>query len=129
MAVYESKEELERVIGLMSNLMMSDEKLLRATAGADLTVGFTIPDLGSTFSFRFEGGRITADIGPEVRRAQVKLSTDSDTFHRLFSGELNPVAAAMSGRIAFGGELELAMGLLGVVDELKRIYAAARAQG
>ncbi|MEW6228536.1 MAG: SCP2 sterol-binding domain-containing protein [Bacillota bacterium] len=126
MAGYESREGLEKVVVRMLELMRADEKVAEASKGVDFAVGFAITDLDATFLFNFKGGQLTGETGEDIRPAQIKLSMDSDTFNAVFTGELDPVGAAMWGRIAVSGDIGLAMSLLGVVDDLRRIYTTAK---
>lgn len=43
--------------------------------------------------------------------ADVTLKADADTFQEILSGELNPTAAFMSGRLAVDGDMSAAMAL------------------
>ena len=43
--------------------------------------------------------------------ADVTLTADADTFQDILSGELNPTAAFMSGRLSVDGDMGLAMQL------------------
>lgn len=128
MAGYESAEELQRVVQHLVELMKADEKVLKASTGSTFTVGFAITDLDETFLLTFKDGEIAAEVGADITPAQIKLTMDSETFDGVFGGEVDPMGAAMSGQIMFSGDLGLAMNLLGVVDDLSRIYKAARAQ-
>jgi putative sterol carrier protein len=112
----------------MVDLMRSDPRVLGASQGLSLTVGFAITDLDETFLLTFQGGEIRGEAGADITSAQIKLTMDSETFDGVFSGEVDPMGAAMSGKIAFSGDLGLAMNLLGVVEDLRRMYKAARAQ-
>lgn len=126
MMSYGSTEGFVKVVGRMVELMNSDEKVTQASAGTDLSVGFFITDLDAGFLLEFRQGQVTGEMGAEIRPAQIKLSMDSGTFDAVFTGELDPVGAAMCGRIAVSGDIGLAMSLLGVVDDLRRIYMTAK---
>ena len=128
MAGYESAEELQRVVQHLVELMKADERVLKASTGSTFTVGFAITDLDETFLLTFKDGQIGGEVGADITPAQIKLTMDSETFDGVFSGEVDPMGAAMSGQITFSGDLGLAMNLLGVVDDLRRIYKAARVQ-
>ncbi|MGE5592389.1 MAG: SCP2 sterol-binding domain-containing protein [Betaproteobacteria bacterium] len=112
----------------MVDLMRSDARVLSATQGLRLTVGFAITDLAETFLLTFRDGEIGGEVGADITSAQIKLSMDAETLDGVFGGDVDPIGAAMSGQIAFSGDLGLAMNLLGVVDDLQEIYKAAREQ-
>lgn len=128
MSGYESREMLRRVVRHMVDLMKADARVLKASEGSSFTVGFAIMDLDETFLLTFKDGEIGGEVGADVTPAQIKLTMDSETFDGVFSGAVDPMGAAMSGQILFSGDLGLAMNLLGVVDDLRGIYKAARAQ-
>jgi putative sterol carrier protein len=55
-------------------------------------------------------------IGPDGARAadddaQVTLTADADTFESILSGDLDPTAAFMSGRLSIDGDMGMAMKL------------------
>ncbi|MGE5592497.1 MAG: SCP2 sterol-binding domain-containing protein, partial [Betaproteobacteria bacterium] len=81
-----------------------------------------------TFLLTFSDGEIGGEVGADIASAQIKLAMDGETLDGVFGGDVDPIGAAMSGQIMFSGDLGLAMNLLGVVDDLRRIYKAARAQ-
>ncbi len=126
MAGYESPEELRGIVQHLVELMKSDEAIVNASKGSEFAVGFTITDFDETFILAFKDGEVEGRMGADIAPTQIKLSMDSETFDGVFSGEVDPMGAAMSGRIAFGGDLGLAMNLFGVVDDLRRIYAEAK---
>ncbi|MDK2931112.1 MAG: hypothetical protein PWR07_1243 [Bacillota bacterium] len=128
MAGYESAEELQRVVQHLVELMKADERVLKASTGSTFTVGFAITDLDETFLLTFKDGQIGGEVGADITPAQIKLTMDSETFDGVFGGEVDPMGAAMSGQIMFSGDLGLAMNLLGVVDDLRRIYTTAKAR-
>lgn len=126
-AGYGSAEQLQRVVRQMVELMKSDARVRGASKGSSFTVGFAITDLDETFLLTFKDGQIGGEVGADITPAQIKLTMDSETFDGVFGGEVDPMGAAMSGQIMFSGDLGLAMNLLGVVDDLRRIYTTAKA--
>ena len=127
-ARYESGDKLRKVARRMVDLMRSDARVLSATQGLRLTVGFAITDLDETFLLTFRDGEIGGEVGADITSAQIRLAMDAETLDGVFAGEVDPMGAAMSGQIMFSGDLGLAMSLLGVVDDLREIYKAARDQ-
>lgn len=128
MSGYESREQLRRVVKHVVDLIKSDARVLKASEGSSFTVGFAIMDLDETFLLTFKEGEIGGEVGADITPAQIKLTMDSETFDGVFGGAVDPMGAAMSGQIMFSGDLGLAMNLLGVVDDLRRIYTTAKAQ-
>lgn len=65
------------------------------------------------FVIEGEGAVILDDSGARAADdpADVTLTADADTFQEMLTGELNPTAAFMSGRLAIDGDMGLAMQL------------------
>ncbi|AVO39579.1 SCP2 sterol-binding domain-containing protein [Pukyongiella litopenaei] len=76
-------------------------------------------DLGGSAKFAIDGvGAIMLDdngarIGDE--EADVTMTADADTFHSIFTGDLNPTGAFMSGKLTIDGDMGLAMKLASVL--------------
>ncbi len=51
----------------------------------------------------------------EDQEADCSIITDSDTFSKLKSGDLNPMMAVMSGKIKIKGDMSLAMKLQSLI--------------
>ncbi|MBY4893109.1 sterol carrier family protein [Jannaschia sp. EhC01] len=74
-------------------------------------------DFDGTAKFEIEGeGAVIVD-GTSVRAAEdgeaadVTMSADADVFQEIMSGELNPTAAFMSGKLSLDGDMGTAMKL------------------
>lgn len=78
------------------------EKL--AGEGIEGVVKFTLGEEGSVV-IDANGARIGDD------DADVTLSADTETFQEILSGELNPTAAFMTGKLAVDGDMGMAMKL------------------
>ena len=80
-----------------------------------LTEKLSGASIGNVIKFAIEGeGSIM--VGPDGVSAgdddaDVTLSADAETFQSILSGELNPTAAFMSGRLAVDGDMGAAMAL------------------
>jgi len=74
-------------------------------------------DDGGQYCLAFSGGKIDVSEGPkDDATATVKL--DSDTWKELTSGETNPQAAFMSGKIQIEGDISLLMQIQGVLPQM-----------
>jgi autoinducer 2 (AI-2) kinase len=102
--------------------------LERFAAGRDVTLHFTVTDLGQAFWFRLREGRVTADLGAPDAPADVQLKLAADVFDGMFTGRANPMQAAMDGRLSFAGDTAKAMSLQEFQGDLSRMYQAARAE-
>lgn len=73
-------------------------------AGFDGTAKFVIEGEGAVMVDA--GGARSGD-----EDADVTLTADADTFQSMMSGDLNPTAAFMSGKLAVDGDMGMAMKL------------------
>jgi putative sterol carrier protein len=80
----------------------------------------TAPDGERRYWMRVEDGAI--DMGPgDLEGPDATITQDYDTAAALARGELNAVAAYMSGRLRIAGNLMLLMQLQGALSELPRV--------
>lgn len=84
-----------------------NEKL--AGAGFDAVAKFVIEGAGAVM---IDGAGARA--GDEA--ADVTLSADADTFQAMLSGDLNPTAAFMTGKLSLDGDMGTAMRLGGLLS-------------
>jgi len=87
-----------------------------------------IEDLDLFFYTHFQDGQFTGGLGEFTGEAMVELSMSSEVFDGMFSGELDATAAAMSGELAFSGDVSAAMGLQSLQDDMNRVYLVARGE-
>lgn len=76
-------------------------------------------DMPGSAKFAIEGlGAVVMD-GSGVRiaddDADVTLNADMETFQAIFSGEMNPTSAFMTGKLSIDGDMGLAMKLASVL--------------
>lgn len=97
---------------------MSEEKLMTDTltqaaealnakmdgGGFDGSAKFQIEDMGAIV-LDSDGARVSDD------ETDVTMSADAETFEAILSGELNPTAAFMSGKLTVDGDMGTAMKL------------------
>jgi putative sterol carrier protein len=126
MAGYESAEEMEKVIARWLALMPRDSEISEGSKGYDVSVEFEIEDLDFFFYVHFKDGDFNGGIGEFPGEAMVELCLSSEVFDGMFSGELDATTAAMSGDLAFAGDVSAAMGLQSLQDDLNRLYLAGR---
>ncbi len=88
-------------------------------AATQLNAKMESADFDGNAKFEIEGmGAIMLDgSGARVadEDADVTLSADSDTFQAIFSGDLNPTSAFMSGKLKIDGDMGAAMKLATVL--------------
>ncbi|MFT4793999.1 MAG: putative sterol carrier protein [Paracoccaceae bacterium] len=94
----------------MSDMLNAAADKLRAQMGAnelDGSVRFDVEGLGA---IRVEG----ADVSLDDSEADCIISADLDTFQSLVTGDLDPTAAFMSGKLRIDGDMSKAMQLSAV---------------
>lgn len=128
MAAYESSATMERVVSLWLDLLEKDEAIEEGCKGYDVSVEFEIEDLDSIFYVHFLDGEFSGGLGEFPGEAMVELSMSSEVFDGMFSGELDATSAAMSGELAFSGDVAAAMGLQSLQEDLNRVYLVARGE-
>lgn len=125
MSAFETPEEMKRVLTKMAELMQSDEAMLKASTGKNLTMSFEFPDLEVFFYTRFLDGKVEGGLG-ELEDAEIQLTMDSDIFDGMFTGKVNAAKAAMKGDLAFSGNVAAAMRLQSLMNDYQRVYLAAK---
>lgn len=128
MASYESAEEMAKVIEGWLELIAQDPAVADGSRGYDVSVEFEIEDLDLFFYTHFDDGRFTGGVGAFPDEAMVELCLSSEVFDGMFSGELDATTAAMSGDLAFAGDVSAAMGLQSLQEDLNRLYVVARGE-
>jgi putative sterol carrier protein len=128
MAGYESAGDMEEVIARWLGLIPSDQAIKEGCEGYDVSVEFEVEDLDFFFYIHFQDGDFSGGIGEFPGEAMVELCMSSEVFDGMFSGELDATTAAMSGDLAFAGDVSAAMGLQVLQEDLNRLYLAARGE-
>jgi L-ribulose-5-phosphate 4-epimerase len=103
----------------------ADEALRAAARGRDVTLHFTVAGTPLAFWLRLRDGLDTG-LGAPDARAEVQLKLAADVLDGMFTGRVNPMQAAMQGRLAFTGDAAKAMTLQHLQGDLARLYRAAR---
>jgi putative sterol carrier protein len=122
-----SEGEMEEVLRSFLASASGDAALLAFSRGRSMTSHYLLRDTGTEFYMRFDDGAVEAGLGPPASPAEVRLETTADVLDGMFTGRINAMRAAMTGRLSFGGDARLAMGLQQIQDDLCRLYTAARA--
>jgi autoinducer 2 (AI-2) kinase len=112
---------LDRFVGGCTN----DAELERFAANCDVTLHFQLTDLDESFWLRLRSG-ISGALGAPDGRPEVELKMRADVLDGMFTGRVNPMQAAMNGRLSFTGDAAKAMTLQQIQPALARHYRAAR---
>lgn len=103
----------------------SDAELDRFAGDRDVTLHFQLTDLAESFWLRLRGG-ISGERGAPDGKPEVDLKLRADVLDGMFTGRVNPMQAAMNGRLSFTGDAAKAMTLQQIQPALARHYRAAR---
>jgi autoinducer 2 (AI-2) kinase len=126
-AVASVRESMERLLRDFIDRIVADAGLKEfARGGSDVTLHFTLLDLGSAFHIGFHDGEVIGDLGPPSGDAGVLLKMRADLLDGMFTGRRNAMQAAMNGELSFSGDTAEAMTLTHIEDDLMRLYRAAR---
>jgi autoinducer 2 (AI-2) kinase len=120
-------EKVRRVLDEFLGRAGADDALRSAAVGKDVTLHFTLAEVGLDFFLRLRDGRVLGRLGAPEDDADVELRMRAEVLDGMFTGTLNPMQAATTGRIGFTGDTMKAMTLQQIQDDLSRVYKAARA--
>lgn len=108
---------------------MADDPALNAfSTDQDVTLQFTVHDLGLDFHLSLQQGRVISAPGPPAGNAEVQLQMRGEILDGMFNGSLDAMECAMSGELAFMGDAAKAMTLQHIQADMVRIYSAARSE-
>jgi autoinducer 2 (AI-2) kinase len=105
-----------------------DAALARLAVDKDVTLRFTVTDLGIVFYLRLRKGTVAAALGDPDAAANVELAMRAEVLDGMFTGRVNPMQAATGGRLSFRGDTVKAMTLQQAQADLTRCYTEARAE-
>ncbi len=126
-AAAQIRTALEEILRSFLARIAADEAMKAFAKGAeDVTLHFTLSDLGSEFHIGFGAGQVIAEMGAPATQAPVQLKMRADLLDGMFTGRSNAMQAAMNGELSFSGDTAKAMTLTHIQDDLSRLYAAAR---
>ena len=118
-------DTMQRILASFVARVVADEQLQRFAADRDVTLHFTLNDLGLSFWLRLRGA-LAGALGAPDARPEVDLKLRADVLDGMFTGRVNPMQAAMNGRLSFTGDAAKAMTLQQLQPDLARHYRAAR---
>ena len=118
-------DKMERILAGFVTRAIADAKLQAFAADRDVTLHFALGDLGLAFWLRLRG-TLSGALGAPDARPEVALRLAADVLDGMFTGRVNPMQAAMNGRLSFTGDAAKAMTLQQLQPDLARHYRAAR---
>jgi ketol-acid reductoisomerase len=121
-----SGAQMEEALRRFVTNAAGDPDLRDFSRGREMTTHYLLHDPELEFYMRFQDGQVTADLGPPPSPAEVRLETTADVLDGMFTGRINAMRAAMTGRLSFDGDAKLAISVQQIQDDLRRLYTQAR---
>ena len=118
--------EIEEVLRRFLDLAELDPVLQQFGREREMCTHYVLHEPELEFSMRFGDGELVADLGPPPSPAEVRLETKAEVLDGMFTGRINAMRAAMTGKLSFGGEAKLAITIQKIQDDLCRLYQEAR---
>jgi autoinducer 2 (AI-2) kinase len=107
----------------------ADDAIRTFGADKDVTLHFTLTDVGLEFYFHLApGDALQGALGAPDELADVQLRMRAVVLDGMFTGTANPMEAAMEGGLSFTGDAAKAMTLQHMQADLERLYTEARAE-
>jgi autoinducer 2 (AI-2) kinase len=124
----EVRKHMERLLGIFTERMNRDAKILSFAEGRQVTVRYELTDIKISFYTAFDQGAVRCGVGEPPEKPQVTLKMKADILDKLFTGKENGPKAAMSGKLSFIGDTIKAMSLQRIQKDFNRLYSEARAE-
>ena len=122
----ETRERMRRILRGFVERITHDAALRAFATGKHVALRFTLNDLGLVFYLEVHDGAVAADLGDPSARPDVELRMRAEILDGMFTGQVNPMQAAMGGRLSFNGDTVKAMTLQNMQADLSRLYTQAR---
>jgi ketol-acid reductoisomerase len=103
-----------------------DAALRDFSRGREMTSHYVLHEPDLEFYMYFEDGQVSTGLGAPPSPAEVRLETKAQVLDGMFTGRINAMRAAMTGRLSFGGDAKLAITLQQIQSDLCRLYVEAR---
>jgi autoinducer 2 (AI-2) kinase len=125
----EVHEKLTAILEGFVSRIVADEAMRTFGADKDVTLHFTLTDVGLEFYIRLAPGEgLAGAVGAPDESADVQLRMRAAMLDGMFTGTANPMEAAMEGGLSFTGDAAKAMTLQHMQADLERLYSEARAE-
>ncbi len=121
-----SATEVEEALHGFVAIAAGDPTLCHFSRGREMMTHYVLHDPELEFYIRFQDGSVAADLGSPPSPAEVRLEMAADVLDGMFTGRINAMRAAMTGRLSFAGDAKLAISLQQIQDDLSRLYTQAR---
>jgi putative sterol carrier protein len=119
-------DEMKEILGRLLVASATDPALQAFSQGREMATHYVLRDYGLAFHLRFHEGEVTGNLGAPEAQADVQLETEAAVLDGMFTGRINAMRAAMTGKLSFSGDTRLAISLQQIQDDLCRLYCQAR---
>ncbi len=106
--------------------LSSDPGLAEFSRDQEVTLQFTVTDLGLQFYISLQRGEVLSALGAPADGAEVQLQMRGEILDGMFTGTIDTMECAMNGEISFMGDAAKAMTLQHMNTDMERLYKAAR---
>lgn len=128
MAGIANTKDMQSVLARWVDKLKKDPKIAKASEDLDVTIAFTIDDYDLLVHTEFVHGKIGGGLGEADPPSMVLMTMSNETFDGMWTGEVDAEAAAMSGEMSFSGEMNAAMGLQALYEDLARLYIESKTE-
>ncbi len=126
MAGFSTKEAMEPIVKRWLEKLQGDTAFAGKTKEMDVRMGFTIYDLDLVYYVNVLDGRVETGMGASDPPATVSLEMSSEVFDGMFTGEVDAASATMTGEMTFAGDMNAAMGMQVLGDDMARAWLEAK---
>ncbi len=121
-----ARAKMQPLLGAFVADCLDDDALGTFANGKSVILHFILNDLDLDFQLGFAGDRVIGELGAPNPDPDVQLKMKADIFDGMFTDRVNPMQAAMNGKLSFSGDTAKAMTLQQIQADLSRIYSATR---
>lgn len=93
-----TREEVLAVLEAMKDRLEEPDTQQRLGAFTR-SLQFDFTDLGTSFGMQVKDGRVTSLEEGSIAAPDIRVTTESDTFIGISTGQINPMSAFMSGKL------------------------------
>ncbi|MCP4683082.1 MAG: hypothetical protein GY864_12170, partial [Desulfobacterales bacterium] len=119
------RDHMERIFTLFVEKIKTDGPLKIFSQDKDVIMHFIITDLGLSFFQSYRNGEVRAGVA-EPEKSDVVLKMKAEILDGMFTGRVNGMDAAMSGKLSFSGDTAKAMTFQSIQNDMQRLYTEAR---
>jgi len=131
MAIFESKEKMQEVLGGLFNILLSDPEAGPKFAGSDITIKFNLSDPNAELWIT-PGDGVKGEVhwGSQTLKATVEMTMGGDTCHKFWLKQISMPIALAKGLIKAKGSMPKVLKLLPILKPAYEAYPDwAKSQG